>query len=85
MADFFPSGFWSGMAIFGTAVCVVFGVDILLGSRFIKYVSKTANHKFHVDQLVVNALEHLKKASDHSRRFSRFAPVIRYECIVGRD
>lgn len=75
MTDFFPAGFWPGMTIFGTAVCIVFGVDILFGSKFMRFMSRTANQKFHVDQIVVNALQKLKNASDHE--FDTESPLTR--------
>ena len=48
----------------GTVVFFVIGVDLLLGARGIGALSRTMNKKFHIDQIVVKALDTLKKNSD---------------------
>ncbi len=64
MGSFFPAGFWSTVAAFGAAVCLVFGVDLLFGAKLLKFLDASMNKKISVDKQVVSALETLKKASD---------------------
>ena len=64
MDNFFPPGFWRAVAMVGTIVFFVFGVDLLFGARFVSFLSNAVNRKFHVDQVVVQALTDLKKTSD---------------------
>lgn len=64
MNNFFPPGFWKMVAEIGMVVFFVLGVDLLVGSRLVTHMSRTMNKKFHVDQIVVHALEALKKNSD---------------------
>ena len=45
-------------------VFVVFGVDLIFGSKLISRMSRVVNRKIQVDQAVVHALQELKKASD---------------------
>ena len=64
MDNFFPPGFWPTVAMIGMVVFFVFGVDLLFGAKFISFMSQTVNKKVHIDQMVINALEELKKKSD---------------------
>ena len=64
MDHFFPAGFWPGVALAGTVIFLVFGIDLLFGAKFIRFLSTLANRKFQVDQVIVNALQGLKKVSD---------------------
>ena len=64
MSDFFPPGFWKAVVASGMVVFFVLGVDLLFGARFVSFLSRYTNRKFHVDQMVVQALNELKKKSD---------------------
>ncbi len=64
MINIFPPGFWSTTALLGVVLFFVLGVDLLFGARLILSLSKTANRKFHIDQIIINALVELKKGSD---------------------
>ncbi len=64
MVGFFPPGFWKAVVMVGMVLFFVLGLDLLLGSRLIIFLSQTFNRKFHVDQVVVQALSDLKKTSD---------------------
>ncbi len=65
MTDFFPQGFWAGVAIVGIAIFIVFGTDLIFfKARFVTNVSRFVNKSFHVDEAVIRLLENLKKTSD---------------------
>jgi hypothetical protein len=64
MSDFFPPGFWSGVATLGMVIFVVFGVDLLFGAKLMAKISKMVNKRIQVDRMVIAALEELKKTSD---------------------
>ena len=64
MSQFFPTGFWTMVAICGMTVFFVFGVDLLFGAKIISSLSRIVNRKYRVDQALVAALEEIKKASD---------------------
>jgi hypothetical protein len=65
MSDFFPTGFWPGMAMFWMAVFFLFGIDLIVfKARFAIGLGQYVNKKVHVDSLVVRMLEALKKGSD---------------------
>ena len=64
MGSFFPVGFWKTVAEIGMVVFFIFGVDLFLGARLVVFLSRICNRKFHVDQIVVQALAELKKTSD---------------------
>jgi len=66
MTDFFPHGFWSGMAMLWMVIFFLFGVDLLLfRARFVSGLGHFVNKRVHVDQIVIRLLESFKKASDH--------------------
>ncbi len=71
MSDFFPQGFWSTVATIGMVVFFVFGVDLLFGSKLISALSRVVNKKYQVDQVVVHALDELKKMSDREYDMER--------------
>ena len=62
--DFFPPGFWKTVAMSGTVVFFAMGVDLLFGARGMAFLGRMVNKKFHVDQIVVQALDTIKKNSD---------------------
>jgi hypothetical protein len=62
--DLFPPGFWKTVASTGTFVCFFLALDLLLGARVLNFLGRTMNKKFHVDQIVVRALNELKRKSD---------------------
>lgn len=65
MADFFPNGFWSTLAMLGMAIFVLFGVDLILfKARIAVRVGSLLNKSFHVDRALLRMLESLKSTSD---------------------
>ena len=62
--DFFPAGFWPAVAMVGMVLFLVFGADLLFGSKLVTFLGRVANRKIQVDQLIIQALSNLKKASD---------------------
>jgi hypothetical protein len=66
MAEFFPQGFWFNATVVGMVVFLVFGVDLLFGARLVMGLSRVLNKSFHVDQVLIHALEGLKKTSDRA-------------------
>ena len=87
--DFFPPGFWKTVAMSGTVVFFVIGVDLLLGARGMALVGRVMNKKFEVDQIVVRALDAFKRGSDkefdteHSLMGNRGRLVVSSILIVG--
>ena len=64
MVNFFPDGFWPTVALIGTGIFFVFGVDLLFGAKFMRFLGTLVNKKYQVDQAIVNVLQELKKVSD---------------------
>ena len=74
-SEFFPHGFWSSVVTLGMVVFIVFGVDLLFGARLMAVVSRILNKQFHVDRMIMNALQELKKTSD--REFDVETSILR--------
>jgi hypothetical protein len=64
MPNFFPPGFWKTVAELGMLIFFIFGVDLLLGARLVRFLNGSLNKRFQVDQQIINALQDLKKRSD---------------------
>ena len=62
--DLFPPGFWPGVAMLGMIIFIVFGVDLLFGAKFMFFASRIVNKKIRIDDIVIHALQELKKTSD---------------------
>jgi hypothetical protein len=75
MGEFFPQGFWPAVATIGMVLFLVFGLDLLFGAKLILGMSRVVNKKFQFDQIVVHALEELKKASD--REYDMEGPLLK--------
>jgi hypothetical protein len=73
--SFFPQGFWASLAAIGMVVFLVFGVDLLFGARLMSSVSRTLNRQFHVDEILMRALQELKRTSD--REFDVETSILR--------
>lgn len=72
---YIPNGFWAGVAVTGMVIFLVFGVDLLFGAKLMSRVSRTVNKRFQVDQMIVQALDELKKTSD--REFDVESSILR--------
>lgn len=64
MDNFFPPGFWSTTAKIGMVVFIILGADLFFGAKLMSFLSSKVNRSFHVDKMILNALEELKNTSD---------------------
>lgn len=59
-----PPGFWPAVVMIGLVIFLVFGLDLIFGARLMTRVSRRVNKSFQVDQMIIRALDELKKTSD---------------------
>jgi hypothetical protein len=62
--DLFPVGFWKMIATTGIFICFILALDLLMGAKLLTTLGRSMNKKFHVDQMVVKALEEIQKKSN---------------------
>ena len=60
----FPPEFWRTTIQVLMVALLVFGADLMAGSKLMHWLSRTMNKRFHIDHLVINLLAKIKQGSD---------------------